>query len=577
MMKYRFPLTTDILRLMDKKISQLVSKLYGIDTRVVLTRPDARFGDYATNVAMQLAKVVGKNPREIAEQLAEGLREMAEFTEVSVAGPGFINVRTDGRSLLQTLNKGWSEQYGENKDGQNKTVIVEYPSQNMAKPYSIGHLRPGNQGWAAKRLMEATCWKVITDNHLGDYGAPFGIWVVGFLRFSSESALQTDGVYELGRVYIQTKAALKEEHERGETELANQVQEWLIKLESSDQEAVNYSRRFNDISLKHIHEIMNRLNITTDHEFGEAFFAPKGKETVQVLIKDGVATQNDDGSVIVPLDEYGFDVPLLVQKSNGAALYATTDLATILYREETWHPDRVIYAVGAEQQFYFTQLFAMAKKLDIQTELIHLWFGMIDQLNSDGTREKMSSRKGVVLMEELLNTAEDKAREIVKDRQVSQDDIKKIALGAIKFSDFTADRRTNILFDWENIFALSGFSGPYVQYAVVRVNKLLHDTAIDLSVSTDTYTYESEKAVIITLLDYPHIVRLAARDLEPHKIASYIYELARELNRYYEQTPVATGGVTDVEKNARLALLAKVSQVFTHGLSLLGIEVPTQM
>jgi arginyl-tRNA synthetase len=180
-------------------------------------------------------------------------------------------------------------------------------------------------------------------------------------------------------------------------------------------------------------------------------------------------------------------------------------------------------------------------------------------------------------MEELLNTAEDKAREIVKDRQVSQDDIKKIALGAIKFSDFTADRRTNILFDWENIFALSGFSGPYVQYAVVRVNKLLHDTAIDLSVSTDTYTYESEKAVIITLLDYPHIVRLAARDLEPHKIASYIYELARELNRYYEQTPVATGGVTDVEKNARLALLAKVSQVFTHGLSLLGIEVPTQM
>jgi arginyl-tRNA synthetase len=577
MMKYRFPLTTDILRLMDKKISQLVSKLYGIDTRVVLTRPDARFGDYATNVAMQLAKVVGKNPREIAEQLAEGLREMAEFTEVSVAGPGFINVRTDGRSLLQTLNKGWSEQYGENKDGQNKTVIVEYPSQNMAKPYSIGHLRPGNQGWAAKRLMEATGWKVITDNHLGDYGAPFGIWVVGFLRFSSESALQTDGVYELGRVYIQTKAALKEEHERGETELANQVQEWLIKLESSDQEAVNYSRRFNDISLKHIHEIMNRLNITTDHEFGEAFFAPKGKETVQVLIKDGVATQNDDGSVIVPLDEYGFDVPLLVQKSNGAALYATTDLATILYREETWHPDRVIYAVGAEQQFYFTQLFAMAKKLDIQTELIHLWFGMIDQLNSDGTREKMSSRKGVVLMEELLNTAEDKAREIVKDRQVSQDDIKKIALGAIKFSDFTADRRTNILFDWENIFALSGFSGPYVQYAVVRVNKLLHDTAIDLSVSTDTYTYESEKAVIITLLDYPHIVRLAARDLEPHKIASYIYELARELNRYYEQTPVATGGVTDVEKNARLALLAKVSQVFTHGLSLLGIEVPTQM
>lgn len=560
---------------METKISLLVKELFGVDTPVVLTRPDPQFGDYATNIAMQLAKPLGKNPREIAELLAEKLRESGDFSEVTIAGPGFINVRVAARRLAQNLESEWSPRFGESNDGAGKTVIVEYPSQNMAKPYSIGHLRPGNQGWAAKRLMEATGWKVITDNHLGDYGAPFGVWVVGFLAFSSEEELERDGVYELGRVYIQTKKALKEEKERGETTLADKVQDWLIKLEAGDEEAARYSKRFNEISLAHIHEIMDRLKISTDYELGEAFFAPKGKAAVQKLLETGVAVKNDDGSVIVPLE--GFDVPLLVQKSNGAALYATTDLATILYREEQWHPDRVIYAVGSEQQFYFTQLFAMAKKLGIATELIHLWFGLIDQVNEDGTREKMSSRKGVVLMEELLDTAEQKAREVVKGRDVSDDDVKKIALGAIKFSDFTADRRTNILFDWKTIFALTGFSGPYIQYAAVRVNKIISDNSEAANVDFADYGYEAEKAVIAKLLEYPDVIRVSARDLEPHKIASYMYELAREMNRYYENTPVATGDVTESEKAARIALLQKVSHVFTHGLSILGIEIPERM
>jgi arginyl-tRNA synthetase len=560
---------------MEAKISQLINELFNVDARVVLSRPDPQFGDYATNVAMQLAKPLGRNPREIAEELAAKLRETGDFSEVSIAGPGFINVRVSAKSLATSLGNAWSDSYGENTDGAGKTVVVEYPSPNMAKPYSIGHLRPGNQGWAVKRLMEATGWRVITDNHLGDYGAPFGIWVVGFLAFSSEEVLERDGVYELGRVYIETKKALKDEKERGESILADQVQEWLLKLEGGDEVAQQYSRRFNDISLTHIHGIMNRLKITTDYELGEAFFAPKGKDAVQKLLETGVAIQNEDGSVIVPLDEFGFDVPLLVQKSNGAALYATTDLATILYREDNWQPDRVIYAAGSEQQFYFSQLFAMAKKLGVQTELVHLWFGMIDQMNEDGTREKMSSRKGVVLMESLLDTAEEKAREIVAERDVSEDDIKKIALGAIKFSDFAADRRTNILFDWNKIFALTGFSGPYIQYASVRVNKILLDTAVASGVDTSGYDYEAEKAIVAKLLEYPDVIRLAARDLEPHKVATYLYELAKDLNRYYETTRIAES--EPVEKAARIELLQKVSALFTHGLSILGIEVPEKM
>lgn len=548
---------------MEAHIAQAVKELFDVNTEVSLTRPDAQFGDFATNVALQLAKPLGKNPREVAELIGAKLREDTTFSEVSIAGPGFINLRVAASTLRQELNQQWSDTYGENQDGAGKTVIVEYPSQNMAKPYSTGHLRPGNQGWAIKQLMEATGWHVITDNHLGDYGAPFGIWVTGFLKFSSEEALQKDGVHELGRVYIATKQALKEEKERGETALADEVQQWLLKLESGDETALAYSKRFNEISLAHIHELMERLGISTDYEYGEAFFAPKGKAAVQRLIESGIAVKNDDGSVIVPLDEFGFDVPMLVQKSNGAALYATTDLATILFREETWHPDRVIYVVGAEQQFHFAQLFAMAKKLGIKTELIHLWFGIIDQVNADGTREKMSSRKGVILMETLLDTAEAKARKVVKGRDVSDEDIKKIALGAIKFSDFAADRRTNILFSWDTIFALTGFSGPYIQYAAVRVNKIVNDNQIVSTVDTSGYDYEPEKSVITKLLEYPGAVRLAARDLEPHKIATYAYELAREMNRYYERTPVALEGVGEVERTARLQLLEK-SQLCVH-------------
>jgi len=562
---------------MEEILTQVVKQTFDVDVNVSLTRPDTQFGDYATNVAMQLAKPLGKNPREIADLLAQKMRETGYFLEVGIAGPGFINMRVSAKKLLASLQDQWSARYGESQEGKGKTVIVEYPSPNMAKPYSIGHLRPGNQGWAARRLMEVTGWNVISDNHLGDYGAPFGVWVTGFLKFSSEEQLKKDGVYELGRIYIEAKKALKEEKERNETKLADEVQQWLLKLEAGDDEAIAYSKRFNQISLEHIHEIMGRLKIATDYEYGEAFFAPEGKEIVQRLLTSGVAIKNPDGSVVVSLAEFGYDTPILLLKSNGSALYATTDLATILYREENWHPDRVIYSVGSEQQFHFAQLFALAKKMDIKTEFIHLWFGMIDQVNEDGVREKMSSRKGVILMEELLDTAEEKAREVVHGRTISDEDIKKIALGAIKFSDFTADRRTNILFDWKTIFALTGFSGPYVQYAAVRVNKIIRDNSpIDRIIDSD-YDYEEEKDVVTKLLEYPSVITLAARDLEPHKVATYLYELAREMNRYYEHTPVALPGVDVVTKAARLEMLEKVSHVFTHGLSILGIEVPEAM
>ena len=554
-------------------INQLIEEKFNIKTEVSLTRPRPEFGDFATNIAMQLAGKLSKNPREIAEELAGELSKNEIFENVEIAGPGFLNLRVSAKKLEKILSQEFSDRFGSNNEGEGKLALIDGPSPNMAKPYSVGHLRPGNQGWAAKKLLEFSGWKVITDNHLGDYGTPFGIWVVGFKMFSNEEKLAKRGVYELGDVYIKTKAAMKEQGEGGEIE--KKAEEWLLRLENGDEEALNYSNKFKEISLKHIHDVMARLKISTDYEYGEAFFAPKGKAAVQKLIESGVAVQNEDGSVIVPLEEYGFDIPLLVQKSNGAALYATSDLATILFREEEFAPDKVIYSVGAEQQFYFSQIFAMAKKLGIKTDLYHLWFGVIDQLNEDGTREKMSSRKGVVLMEELLDKAEERAREIVAGRDVSEEDVKKIALGAIKFSDFTADRRTNILFDWENIFALTGFSGPYVQYSAVRVNNILRKEQNFELVDFEEYDFEAEKNIILQLLAFPETVKMAVRDLEPHKISKYLYDLAREMNRYYEKTRVSDA--PEIEKSARLTLLKKVSKTFENGLDLLGIEIPEKM
>lgn len=563
------------MQLLQQLIKDQIKNHFNVDLNVVISRPEPEFGDYATPVAMQLAKTLGQNPLEIANQIKSSLENNPDVESVSVAGPGFINISIKPASLKKYLDEIWTDNFGSSDNGAGKTVVVDFPSPNMAKPYSVGHLRPGNQGWAIKRLMEQTGWKVITDNHLGDYGSPFGIWVCGFLHFSSDEALKRDGVYELGRVYIEMKSALKKEQENGESILADEVQSWLLKLENSDEQSLEYSKRFNEISLEHIHKVMARLNIRTDYELGEAFFAPNAKQAIDNLVKDNVATTNKDGSVIVDLSDQGIDVPILLKKSNGALLYASTDLATLLYRQENWQPDRVIYCVGQEQQFYFSQLFALAKKIGLSSELIHLWFGVIDQIGPDGVREKMSSRKGVVLMEELLDQAEVKAREITEGRSIGDEDIKTIALGAIKFSDFASDRRTNILFEWKSIFALSGYSGPYVQYAGVRLKKIIDNIKLDSTNIDGEYDYKAEKALIIKLLDYPDTVELSARDLEPHKVAKYVYDLAREVNRYYETTRVMESG--PVEKSARLDVLNKVYNVIKGGLDILGIQLPSEM
>lgn len=562
-----------------KILSGAIKNLYGQEAELLWAAvPEGIEGDYATNVALRLAKTVGKAPRAVAEEIIGQVGELSGV-KFSIAGPGFINVEQAGTLLAEELETAWTENYGENSDGAGKTALVEFPSTNIAKPYSVGHLRPGTQGWMVKRLLETTGWKVVTDNHLGDAGTPFGIWAVGFLR--SGKSLETVTVYDLGEIYIEMKRLLKEESERGERALADEVQAWLLKLEAGEAEALRLSERFKEISLKHTHEVMERLGIATDVELGESFFVEQGKAAVEKYLKEGVFERNKDDSVICKLDEYGIEVPMLLLKSNGAALYATNDLGCMIYRAERWQPDLVVYAVGQEQKFYFEQLFAVGKKIGLPQKNVHLYFGMIDQLSEEGKREKMSSRKGVVLMEEMLDDAERRVRENF-GKDLADGDIKKIAVGAIKFSDFVADRKTGILYDPERIFSLSGFSGPFCQYATVRVRRILAKNKEWLAENggfeggrETEYDWGAEKKLLLKLLEFPALVRAAAEALDGHKVAEFCFELAQELNRYYEQAPV-TAAEPEVRR-ARLGLLGRADVVLTKALDILGVAIPEKM
>lgn len=558
-----------------EEIKQIIKNLYGAtDIEVVLSEVPANIeGDYSTNIAMRLAKIAGKSPREVAgEIIAELIKDLPAY-KYTIAGPGFINIEISAKSLYEELAEAWSDNYGYNKSGEGKVAVVEYPSTNMAKPYSVGHLRPGTQGWASKQILEANGWKVITDNHLGDSGTPFGIWAIGFKR--SGKSVDEITIYDLGEIYIEMKRLLKEEAAAGKHEMADEVQDWLLRFEAKDPEAVELAARFKEISLEHTHAVMRRMGISTQYELGESFFVERGKELVQKYLDEGIFERNEDGSVICRLDDMGIDVPMLLLKSNGAALYATTDLACMDYRAKEWKPDLCVYCVGAEQKFYFEQLFALGKKLGMPQRNLHVWFGTIDQVSPEGKREKMSSRKGVVLMEALLDDAEKRVRENFGNSEISDTDIQKVAVGAIKFSDFVADRKTGILYDPDKIFALTGFSGPFCQYADVRLRRIMEKATNLETADYADYDWAAEKEVLQILLEFPALVEAVGENLEAHRIAAYCFKLAQELNRYYEKTPILQA--EPAERSARLDLVAKADLVMSRALGLLGLEIPEKM
>ncbi len=568
-----------------KELTDKVNSILGLklDSLVINQAPEQTGADYALPL-FSLAKELKQNPNELATRLQKDLK-LGIIQKLEPAG-GFLNIWLSPQELAEELSNDLtnSPKYGTYQIGKNELIIVDYVGLNMAKPFSVGHLRPTLQGQSLIELYRALGYKVIGDTHLGDSGTPFGIWVVGFQLLSSEEELDEGGAYELGRVYAETKKLLKVEEEQGGDKLRTEVANWLRRLEADDPEALSYQAKFNEVTQKHMFEVLNELGVHPDENLGESFFLKRGKELTRELIASNVAIKQADSSVIVDLVEYDIDTPILLEKSDGSALYATTDLAAIEHRFKNYShtPKKIIYSVDLQQRFHFQQVFALADKLGWakNTELYHAWFGQIQETNEDGKRQKMSSRQGAMYIRDLIDRAMDFATKTVGERELAFEDIHKIAIGAIKFNDFAQDRKTNILFDWDRMFSLQGFSGPFVQYAGVRIKSILEKLETEASApepisESNSYDFQKETKLLLKLSQLPQVVKDAAKKYEPHHLATYSFELAKELNRYYEEVHILSS--LDEEKQARTWLLKFTYQVLETSLGLLGIQIPSKM
>ncbi len=558
-----------------KKLSQQVSLVLGQDVSVdTFEIANPKVGAHLALPCFSFAKQLKRSPADIAADVAQKIPEDSLLQRCGASGP-YVNFWLNPDYMVKIV-QSVSDTVLKDKSNNGQTVVVEYLSQNLAKPLSIGHLRNLMQGKVIALNYQNQGYKVITDNHVGDWGTVFGMWVVGFKTFSSEEQLRQDGVEELGRVYVQMRQALKAEQDQGSSQLADLVQEWLLKLEDNDQEALEYHKKFSQISLEAGAKQVAELGVVFDHNYGESFFVQRGKQMIGELLESGIARQNDDGSVIVPLDRQGMDTPMLIQKSNGAALYHTSDIATIEWRVQEWNPDIVVYVVGAEQQFHFKQLFAANNIAKWSSaELVHHWYGLIEELDESGKRRKMSSRSNAVYMKDLLDLALQRAQAIAP-KGLSVQDIKKIAYGAIFFREFSSNHQGNVLFDWDEMFSLSGYSGPYVQYAAVRIKSILSEAPVGDKHSEVIADHQSEEAAALlwTMLRFQSVVDQAASSREFHPLAGYAYELAKNWNRYYEKHQVIGAGA---HQTARLELAKLVLNYLERTLKLIGVEVPSKM
>ncbi len=559
--------------LIKQKIATEVSDLLGVSVdEAWVEHSNPKAGSHLALPCFRFANQAGASPVEVASRVAQTL-SIDDIDRIEAQGP-YLNFWLSANALAEGVREA-KETALKNAPENNKIAIVDFLSPNLAKPLSIGHFRNALQGRAIVRMYLNAGYEVITDDHIGDWGTVFGMWVVGFEKFSSDEKLATGGVEELGRMYIKVREALGGEEDKEDKPLTDEIQSWLIKLENKDPVAWEYHQRFSQISIDSIKEQMAELGIEFDYHYGESFYVERGKEMVQEMLASGAATQNEDGSIIVDLAEQGVDTPMLVQKSNGAALYHTSDIATIDFREKTWNPDTVLYVVGMEQQFHFKQLFAANQKVGwSDAELVHHWYGLIEELGEDGKRRKMSSRKSAIYMKDLLALAVDKARAIAKD-DMSEDDLKKIAYGALTFQEFSGSHKGNTLFDWEAMFSLSGFSGPYVQYAAVRINSVLNKTEEQVSAPPSGYNWSPYGDLLWQLNKYEGVIDDAMAEREFHKLAEYAYELAKAWNKFYDDNPILQADGDD--RVARLWLAQTIGAYLERSLYLIGISVPSKM
>ena len=566
------------------------------DVSSVLARPcpDPRFGDYQSNTLMSLAKARKMNPRQLATDVLAKLDVSDVCEKVEIAGAGFLNFRLKNAALAQTLEAAArGEHLFFEKAASPKTAVIDFSSPNVAKPMHVGHIRSTILGDCLARTLRLLGHRVITDNHIGDWGTQFGMLLLGWKHHLKLDALKADPIGEMERLYKMVNAT----GDAMET-VRDAAKQELVKLQSGDAENLKIWREMIALSQKQFDTIYARLDVKFDHALGESFYNPKLKLLVDELIAAGIARESEGAIAIFFDDNPQLKAhPALVRKSDGGFNYTTTDLATLAYRMETWQPDEIIYVTDGRQQLHFQQLFAAFRKwqragvqasacpgdtLKRELQLAHVWFGSI--LGEDGKPFKTRSGETVKLSG-LLDEAVERAFKIASEKNPDLPEAQRleigrvIGLGAVKYADLLPNRQSDYVFSWDKMLALQGNTAPYLQYAYARIRSIFRKAAETSNIQHPTSNIQlaapEEIALAKHLLNFGLTLEAVAEEYRPNFLCNYLFELAGKFTSFYENCPVLKAD--DATRASRLALCDLTARVLKLGLETLGIEIVEQM
>ncbi|MGL4425870.1 MAG: arginine--tRNA ligase [Cetobacterium sp.] len=534
-----------------------------------------KFGDFQSNFAMMNSKIIGGNPRAIAENVVNNLVQNDVIEKIEIAGPGFLNIFLKDSFLGDLVKKITKESYEFKDLNTDGDVIIDYSSPNIAKRMHIGHLRSTIIGDSIKRMYKFLGFNVIADNHIGDWGTQFGKLIIGYRNWLSQDSYKANPIEELERVYVEfTKQS--ENH----PELEDQAREELKKLQDGDKENFRLWQEFIKVSLNEYGKLYTRMGITFDTYYGESFYHDLMPGVLKELEEQKIAVV-DAGAKVVFFPEEDKLHPCIVQKKDGAFLYATSDIATVKFRLNNYNVNKLIYVTDERQQDHFRQFFKITDMLGWNVEKQHVWFGIMRF--ADGV---FSTRKGnVIRLEELLDEGKRRAYDIVNEKNPDlsveeKDNIAEVVgTGAIKYADLSQNRQTAVIFEWDKILSFEGNTAPYLQYSYARIKSILRKATEQGKEIKEEVTIKfedkTERTLAHHLTQFPAVVLKAAESCRPNLVADYLFELSKKFNSFYNACPILNQ--EDATLYSRLLLAERTSSLLKEGLNLLGIETLERM
>ena len=538
--------------------------------------PNSDMGDYAFP-CFKLARALKKSPQIIAEELKEKINIDENIEKIEVVG-GYLNIFVNKLVLIKTVLEEIivkKELYGSNLSGNGKNIIVEYSSPNIAKPFHIGHLRNTVIGSALYKIYKFLGYNTIGINHLGDYGTQFGKMIEAYKRWKDEYNLEENPIDECMNMYVRINNLCKEDES-----VLEKCRDNFKKIESGDPECVQIWNMFKDLSLKEFQRIYDLLDVKFDSLNGEAFYSDKMDEVVEKLENKGVL-KDSEGAKIVDLEDKGMGV-CMIKKSNGSTIYATRDLAAILYRARTYDFDKCLYVVAYEQNLHFRQIFEVAKYLDLPEKCLngleHVAYGMVRL-----TTGKMSTREGTVIkVNELLQEAIDRVEKVIEEKNPNMENKKeeatKIGIGAVIFNNLCNTIIKDQVFDWDTVLNFNGETGPYIQYIYVRTKSVLEKIGQIPDISSINFELLQDKEslkVLSTLYNFENVLMQVVEKNEPSLLARYLITLSQSYSNFYNENRII--GENEDIKNARAYLTYATNIVLKKGSELLGIKMPNKM